>query len=68
MDVSYDASVDMAYITLTALPEGARRVVTSIAVDDNRLRADIVLDFNGEGHLVGLEIARARSQLPPEIF
>jgi uncharacterized protein YuzE len=39
-----------------------------VVVDDNHLRDDIVLDFNGEGHLVGLEIARARSQLPPEMF
>jgi len=59
---TYDSEIDAAYIYLQhpAAPGSGSRQVT---VD-----TDIVLDFDQDGHLLGLEILDARTHLPRAIL
>jgi uncharacterized protein YuzE len=59
---SYDGEVDAAYVHLEhpVVPGSASR---QVAVD-----SDIVLDFDQDGHLLGLEILDARRHLPPALL
>jgi uncharacterized protein YuzE len=68
MRVSYDEESDLAYVTLVDLPEGMRTAGHSVAIESEDERGKIVLDFNLDGHLVGVEVFNARHQLPPEAF
>jgi uncharacterized protein YuzE len=50
------------------LPEGRRKVGHSVTIESEHERGGIVVDFNLEGHLVGVEVFNARHQFPPEAF
>jgi uncharacterized protein YuzE len=66
--VTYDPDHDLAYLRLVELPDDAAGVAHSVSVESEHRRGEIVLDFNLEGHLVGLEVFNARGQMPPELF
>jgi uncharacterized protein YuzE len=68
MRFSYDDEADIAYLRFFDLPERAEGASDSVAVESPASRGGIVLDFNLEGHLVGIEVMNARAQLPPEAF
>ena len=65
MRITWDKSVDAAYIYLTDSNDGKSfgRMVT---VDPEDIDGMINLDFDSEGHLIGIEILSASSQLSPE--
>jgi uncharacterized protein YuzE len=53
---SYDADANAAYI----------RFGTASIVESEEASPGVILDFDAEGHIVGMELLRARDQLPPE--
>jgi uncharacterized protein YuzE len=62
ISVTYDAQVDAAYIRLQPEDSGLE-VEETVTVD-----ADINLDFDHAGHLVGIEILAARRLLHPALI
>ncbi len=56
--VAYDPEADAAYIRFSA-----GRVEESEEVSPG-----IVLDYDEDGHIVGMEVLHARRQLPPELL
>jgi uncharacterized protein YuzE len=58
--VNYDEEANAAYITLG---EASLRPVKTIRVPDIAPRM-VNLDFDGAGHLVGIEVLDAREVLP----
>ena len=61
-DSTYDAEVDAAYFLLTPRidpGEATRQETVSLP------NGDLILDFNSDGHLLGLEILGARSIVTP---
>jgi uncharacterized protein YuzE len=64
MNISYDSEADAAYIYLLERERiGVGGVRTSVPVDD-----DIVLDFDSDERLVGIEVLSARKRLPPHLL
>ncbi len=62
--VEYDPRADAAYIYLTDIAPGG--VARSYACDPSEAGAMINLDFDSEGHLLGIEVIGARSHLSGE--
>lgn len=60
MHVTYDTDVGAAYIYLGA-PRGPKSVGRTVVAT-----AEINLDFDHDGHLIGLEILNV-AMLPPEL-
>lgn len=56
--VNYDADANAAYIRFSPLP-----VEESEEVSDG-----IVIDYDAEGRIVGLEVLDARAHLPPDLL
>lgn len=67
MDMSYDAEVDAAYLSLTKIAAG-EAVKTVCAVQPPECPGEINLDFDAEGRLLGLEILAASRVLPPGLL
>jgi uncharacterized protein YuzE len=66
MRVTFDAEDNVGYIHLVEEPmpdRSARRIVA----EDDRGSA-VVLDFDGEGRLLGVELLSARRQLHPDLL
>jgi uncharacterized protein YuzE len=62
---NFDAKTDAAYLKLIDGDAGRSSDQRTLPVPD---RGEIVLDFNLEGHLVGIEVIGARELLPPELL
>ena len=56
--ITYDSSVNAAYIRLSS----------SDVFESEEVSANIVFDFDTEGHIVGIELLNARIQLTSEIL
>lgn len=54
MKLRYDADVDAAYITLSDAP----------IVDSEEVRPGLVLDYDAEDRIVGIEILHVQKQRP----
>lgn len=67
MRISYDPSVDAAYIQL-ADEIGAGGVAFTYGCDPSEVDGMIHLDFDAGGILVGIEVLDASSKLPPEVL
>ena len=67
MRVTYDASVDAAYIQLVD-DIGAGGVANTYPCDPREVGGMINLDFDSAGRLVGVEVLDASKLLPPEIL
>ena len=67
MDIKYDPKVDMAYIYLRPLAE-KRKVSRSVTWEDRESLTELVLDFDSDGHFVGIEIFGASRKILPEIL
>ncbi len=65
MRVAYDAEADAAYIYVRE-PEARQGSVTSLPVPN--APAMIVLDFDTDGSLFGIEVLDASTVLPPELL
>jgi uncharacterized protein YuzE len=67
MRTTYDSDADAAYIYL-AEEIGAGGVAKTVAVDPTGVGGMIHLDFDRQGHLIGVEILDASSFLPPDVL
>lgn len=56
--VSYDAEADAAYI----------RFSPGEVEESEEVSAGIVLDYDANGHIIGIEVMDARRQLPPQLL
>jgi uncharacterized protein YuzE len=63
MRMTLDAEADAAYVEIAS---AEHRSVENIAVD--RPGGLIVLDFDSDGHLLGVEVLGARHLLPADIL
>lgn len=61
--LSVDTEVDAAYLSLQSRDVGQPSVATTVPVD-----ADINLDFDGEGRLIGIEVLSASKRLRQEVL
>ena len=70
MRVTYDPQVDAAYIYLREIDSGG--VKHTVPLDDLESNVEsvgrLVLDFDEEGRLVGIEALDACEVLPPELL
>ena len=58
MTVTYDAEVDAAYIHFS----------NGRVEESEEVAAGIVLDYDEEGRIVGMEVPSARRHLPPDVL
>lgn len=63
MKISYDPEVDAAYVRLV---EG--RSAKQVVCADDDLWRPIVIDLDGEGHVVGFEFLDASEMLPKRLL
>ena len=62
MKVTYDRVADAVYIAFKEIADG--EVSYSVeAVSDK-----VIMDFDAQGHLVGIGVHRASRNLPPEVL
>ena len=66
MRMTYDRTADAAYIYLREIEAGDSR--HQCPVECGSATGMIVLDIDGEGRLIGIEIIGARDGLPPELL
>ena len=67
MRVTYDASIDAAYIYLAdEIEPGAVR--QTFPCEPEKVRGSVNLDFDAAGRLLGLEILNASVVLPGEVL
>lgn len=66
-EISYDPSVDAAYIRL-ADQIGAGGVAFTYGCDPAEVDGMIHLDFDADGRLVGIKVLDASTKLPPELL
>ena len=67
MRITYDQDADAAYIYLVD-EIGAGGVAKTVPVDPTEVGGIINLDFDGQGHLVGIEILDASTYLPSDLL
>lgn len=67
MKISYDKSVDAAYIYLTDETE-AGGVAKTYCCDPLEVNGQIHLDFDREGRLIGIEVLGASQRLPEAVI
>ena len=66
MRVEFDRSSNAAYIYLKSIGQG--EAVRQHEVDDPDTRGMIVLDFDKDGRLIGIEVLDATRALPEEVL
>ncbi len=70
MRVTYDPQVDAGYIYLREIDSGGAK--HTVPLDDLECSVDavasLILDFDDEGRLIGIEALGASEVLPPEIL
>lgn len=66
MKLSYDRSVDAAYIQIAADIE-AGEVAKTYPCDPLEVEGEINLDFDAQGRLIGIEVLDASKKLPREV-
>jgi uncharacterized protein YuzE len=64
--VTYDASADAAYIHLVERNPGSIHRSEEFEPEDTG--GTLVLDFDSHGHLLGIEVFRARERLPAALL
>jgi uncharacterized protein YuzE len=65
MKIEYDKSVDAAYIFLSDM---GTKVKKTYLCNPKEVNGMINLDFDNDGHLVGIEVMDASKKLPKEII
>jgi uncharacterized protein YuzE len=67
MRVTYDPAVNAAYIYLREIePGGSRRTISVNGPD--LTTGSVVLDFDSEGRLIGIEVLEADRLLTPDLL
>lgn len=67
MRITYDGEVNAAYIYLRDVIEPGG-VKMTYCCDRQKVDAEINLDFDTKGRLVGIEVLDASAKLPPELL
>jgi uncharacterized protein YuzE len=67
MDSTYDSKNDLAYLSLTN-ESSAGMAKRSVTLLDTDVDQDIVLDFDEDDRLIGIEFLNARRSLRPEVL
>ena len=65
MRITYDKSVDAAYIFLE---EGPREIKETYCCDPVEVGGQINLDFDTSGRLIGIEVLDASKKLPLDLL
>lgn len=65
MKITYDKSIDAAYIYLVEKP---LKVNSTYSCDPSEINGEINLDFDSMGKLIGIEILNASNKLNNEIL
>jgi uncharacterized protein YuzE len=70
--VTYDPAADAGYVYLRDIDSGGVKHTVPLDADDAEDGVDalssIVLDFDGEERLIGIEVLNASEVLPPELL
>lgn len=66
MRVTYDAEADAAYIYLKDIAPGEARY--QVGLQDPAPTGQVILDFDAEGTLIGIEVLGAKEGLPQELL
>ena len=64
--VTYDPSVDAAYIYLREI--GAGDAAYQVPVEAEEAAGEIILDLDRDGRLIGIEVLGATATLPPAVL
>jgi uncharacterized protein YuzE len=67
MIVRYDKTVDAAYIYFEQ-PERQAQVAKTVPCDPIEIGAEINLDFDAQGRLIGIEVLGASRHLPAALL
>ena len=67
MTIEYDPSIDAAYVRFTG-EIGPSGVARTVPVDPREIDGEINLDFDADGHLIGVEIQDASRFLPADLL
>jgi len=67
MKITYDYSVDAAYIYLV-YPIVERQIEKTYTCDPTEVGGQINLDFDVSGRLLGIEVLSASNKLPSELL
>ncbi|MCM3780495.1 DUF2283 domain-containing protein [Microbacterium hydrocarbonoxydans] len=67
MKIRYDSEVDAAYLALGDIADG-EAVVQIPELYPPGGRGEIILDFDAQGHVIGMEILAASVVLRPEVL
>ena len=68
MRATYDRSVDGAMIYLREIEPGGAKHNVPIWAEEGITAGDVILDFDGEGRLIGIEVLNASKTLPAEVL
>ena len=68
MKVTYDPAVDMAHISLREVESGGIANNIHVDAEEGVSAGDLILEFDPEGRLVGIEVFGAFRTLPAEIL
>ena len=66
MKVTYDPTVDAAYIYLVPIARGGAK--STYCCPPNEVGCMLNLDFDAEGRLIGIEVIGASARLPPQLL
>ena len=69
MRVTYDPSADAGYISFREIESGGAKHTVPLDIEDGpETLVNLVLDFDGEERLIGIEVLHASECLPPELL
>jgi uncharacterized protein YuzE len=66
MNIRYDAEVDAAYVPIGRAVAPGEAAVQKSGIHPPQGDGEIILDFDAQGHLVGIELLQASTLLRPE--
>jgi uncharacterized protein YuzE len=66
MRVTYDEQGDAVMIYLRDIEPGGVEYTHEVAFEG--LEGDVLLDFDGDDHLIGVEVLNASVLIPPELL
>lgn len=68
MRITYDRYVDAAYIYLRDIEPGGSANTLEVEDPDHHTKGTVILDFDREGRLIGIEVLGASRALPKVIL
>jgi uncharacterized protein YuzE len=68
MRVTYDPEVDASYIYLRAIEPGGSKTTVPVREAEGVAAGNLILDFDADGRLIGIEVLCASRVLPCELL